>query len=259
MEQAVLQSLSKVIGDIINEKEIEMLLEKPKHDDHLGDLAFPCFSLAKQLRKPPHVIAKEIVKEMETHLFAKVETAGAYINIFYDRVAVTKSVISRILKEGSSYGSKKNTNEKIVVDYSSPNIAKPFSMGQLRSTVIGNAVANIAEKNGYEVIRINHLGDWGTLFGKLLVAYRLWEDQAAIDTSPIQELLRIYVKFHEEAEKNEKLNDLAREAFKALEDGEHETGTLWKWFREALLKEFGAIYDVLGIHFDAYVGEAYLC
>lgn len=117
----------------------------------------------------------------------------------------------------------------------------------------------LLKKNGYEVIRINHLGDWGTLFGKLLVAYRLWEDQAAIDTSPIQELLRIYVKFHEETEKNEKLNDLAREAFKALEDGEHETGTLWKWFREALLKEFGAIYDVLGIHFDAYVGEAYLC
>src|SRR5699024_545963 len=123
-----------------------MLLEKPKHDDHLVDLAFPCFSLAKQLRKPPHVIAKEIVKEMETHLFAKVETAVAYINIFYDRVAVTISVISRILIEGSSYYSNINTNVIIVVDYSSPNIATPFSMGQLRSTVIGNAVANIAEK-----------------------------------------------------------------------------------------------------------------
>ncbi|MEG0473797.1 MAG: arginine--tRNA ligase, partial [Solibacillus sp.] len=147
--------------------------------------------------------------------------------------------------------------QTVVIDFSSPNIAKPFSMGHLRSTVIGHALANIVEKQGYKVNRINHLGDWGTQFGKLIVAYKLWGNKEAIEQNPITELLKIYVKFHEEAEQDNTLNEQARQAFKALEDGNEEATALWKWFRDASLSEFNAIYSMLGVHFDSYNGEAF--
>lgn len=156
-----------------------------------------------------------------------------------------------------SYGTNQTGMGAVVLDFSSPNIAKPFSMGHLRSTVIGNALANMAEKNGYQAIRINHLGDWGTQFGKLIVAYQYWGDKQAITASPIVELLKIYVQFHEEAEQDPALIEQARAAFKALEDGDAEALALWQWFRDVSLVEFQSIYELLGIHFDAFTGEAF--
>ena len=237
-------------------RQVEPLLEKPKQTE-LGDIAFPCFTLAKKLRKAPQQIALELSTKLEDKLIASVQVVGGYVNIFFNRTLVTKQVLQSITMDQQQYGSKNKKQEKIVIDFSSPNIAKPFSMGHLRSTVIGNALANIAEKNGYEAIRINHLGDWGTQFGKLIVAYKLWGNKEKILAAPIEELLKIYVHFHNMAEKDDSLNEQARAAFKLLEEGDEEALSLWKWFKEASLKEFQIIYELLGVHFDSYAGEAF--
>ncbi|WP_342567203.1 arginine--tRNA ligase [Psychrobacillus sp. FSL K6-4046] len=237
-------------------EEIEKLLETPKNVE-LGDVAFPCFTLAKIYKKSPQLIAAELAKQLKGVLIIKAESVGGYVNLFYNQQTVAKLVLEEILKDPNHYGQLPMKNEKITIDFSSPNIAKPFSMGHLRSTVIGNALANIAEKNGYKTIRINHLGDWGTQFGKLIVAYKLWGDKEKIEASPIEELLKIYVKFHEEAVSDESLNDKARAAFKHLEQGDEEARELWKWFKEASLKEFQGIYELLGIQFDSLDGEAF--
>ncbi|MER2028949.1 MAG: arginine--tRNA ligase [Solibacillus sp.] len=241
---------------IITKDEIEQLLEKPKYQ-HLGDVAFPCFRLAKTLKKSPNVIAKEICERIKSELIQEVQVVGGYINIFLNKQQVTRDVITQIMIAPESYGQQETQQKNIVIDYSSPNIAKPFSMGHLRSTVIGNALANIAEKNGYSVVRINHLGDWGTQFGKLIVAFRIWGEKELIEQAPIEELLKLYVKFHVEAELNEKLNEEARSAFKALEDNDPQSMELWTWFKGASLLEFKQIYDRLHIEFDTYEGEAF--
>lgn len=237
-------------------EQVELLLEKPKQTE-LGDIAFPCFTLAKKLRKAPKQIALELSAKLEDQLIASVQVAGGYVNIFLNQAFVTNQVLHSIMTDLQKYGSKNSMHEKIVIDFSSPNIAKPFSMGHLRSTVIGNSLANVAEKNGYEAIRINHLGDWGTQFGKLIVAYKLWGNKEKILAAPIEELLKIYVHFHNLAEKDDSLNDQARAAFKSLEEGDEEALTLWNWFKEASLKEFQKIYELLGVHFDSYAGEAF--
>lgn len=237
-------------------EQVELLLEKPKQIE-LGDIAFPCFTLAKKLRKAPQQIALELSTQLEGKLIACVQVAGGYVNIFLNQAFVTNQVLHSIMTDLQKYGSKNSMHEKIVIDFSSPNIAKPFSMGHLRSTVIGNSLANIAEKNGYEAIRINHLGDWGTQFGKLIVAYKLWGSKEKILAAPIEELLKIYVHFHDLAEKDDSLNDQARAAFKSLEEGDEEALNLWNWFKEASLKEFQIIYELLGVHFDSYAGEAF--
>lgn len=248
--------LEKNLDEMLTSGDLEQLLEKPKHQN-LGDIAFPCFTLAKVYQKAPQVIAQEIASKIDDDLIAEVHVVGGYINFFLNKQSVTQKVIRNIVLSKSAYGQKEKRNQNVVVDYSSPNIAKPFSMGHLRSTVIGNALANIAEKNGYETIRVNHLGDWGTQFGKLIVAYRLWGNQATIEKAPIQELLKLYVKFHELAEVDEELNVQARAAFKALEQQDADALTLWEWFKGASLQEFKAIYDVLNIQFDSYDGEAF--
>ncbi|WP_427136876.1 arginine--tRNA ligase [Psychrobacillus psychrodurans] len=237
-------------------EQVELLLEKPKQTE-LGDIAFPCFTLAKKFRKAPQQIALELSAKLEDQLIASVQVAGGYVNIFLNQAFVTNQVLHSIMTDLQKYGSKNSMHEKIVIDFSSPNIAKPFSMGHLRSTVIGNSLANIAEKNGYEALRINHLGDWGTQFGKLIVAYKLWGNKVKILAAPIEELLKIYVHFHNLAEKDDSLNDQARAAFKSLEEGDEEALTLWNWFKEASLKEFQIIYELLGVHFDSYAGEAF--
>src|SRR5690625_2827125 len=256
INKSIAALISSAISNELTPSEVKKVLENPKNTE-LGDVAFPCFTLAKKLKKSPQMIASEIAQQLVNKIIQKVNVVGAYVNIFVNQQIVTESVLQTILKEKDKYGSKRPIQENVVIDFSSPNIAKPFSMGHLRSTVIGNALANMAEKNGYNTVRINHLGDWGTQFGKLIVAYKLWGDDEAIEASPIQELLRIYVKFHEEAEKDETLNDNARASFKALEDGDKEAFTLWKWFREEYIKEFQDIYDLLNILFDSYTGEAF--
>lgn len=256
MKQIIAQILSDALEQALTIEKIESLLEKPKHEE-LGDVAFPCFILAKTLRKAPQQIAADIAAKIEDKRLAKVEANGPYINFFLEALPVANSFVPTIIEQGAAYGQREKNGKKIVVDYSSPNIAKPFSMGHLRSTVIGQAISNIAEKMGYEAVRINHLGDWGTQFGKLIVAYKLWGDKKAIQQHPIQELLKIYVRFHEEAEKDPALDDEARKAFKALEDGDKDALALWQEFRDASLLEFNAIYDLLGVHFNSYNGEAF--
>ena len=256
INKSIAALISTALNNELTTSEIEKLLEKPKYME-LGDVAFPCFTLAKKLKKSPQVIASEIAVQLVSEVIQEVNVVGAYVNIFVNQQMMTESVLQAILSEKDQYGSKQPVQENVVIDYSSPNIAKPFSMGHLRSTVIGNSLANIAEKNGCNTVRINHLGDWGTQFGKLIVAYKLWGDKEAIEVSPIQELLKIYVKFHEMAETDESLNEQARASFKSLEDGDKEALTLWKWFRDASLKEFNTIYDLLGICFDSYAGEAF--
>ncbi|AMO85063.1 Arginine--tRNA ligase [Solibacillus isronensis B3W22] len=241
---------------LITNTEIEQLLERPKYQ-HLGDIAFPCFTLAKSFKKAPDIIAIEIGNNIKSDFIQEVHVVGGYINLFLNKLQVTRDVMAKIMIAHELYGQQEIQQKNIVIDFSSPNIAKPFSMGHLRSTVIGNALANIAEKNGYNVIRVNHLGDWGTQFGKLLVAFQLWGEKERVQQSPIEELLKLYVKFHDEAETNKSLNEEARSAFKALEDNDPQAMALWTWFKSASLQEFKQIYEQLHIQFDTYEGEAF--
>ncbi len=233
------------------------MLETPPNPA-MGDIAFPCFQLAKALRKAPPMIAAELAGQISGAPLRESTAVGPYVNLFLDQAVVAEQVIGAVLSQGSAYGdSHVGQGRKVPIDLSSPNIAKPFSMGHLRSTVIGNAIANIMEKRGYQPVRINHLGDWGTQFGKLIVAYRLWGDEEKVKAEPIKELLTLYVRFHDEAKENPSLEDQGREWFKKLEDGDEEAQHLWKWFRDESLKEFMKIYDLMNVSFDSTNGEAF--
>lgn len=253
----VAQALNEQIGDALSIDQIVNLLEKPKSVEH-GDIAFPAFALAKTYRKAPQQIAIELGETVNSPIVEKIEVVGPYLNFFLNKQEVSAAVLKEVLEQGAHYGdSKIGKNRNVPIDMSSPNIAKPISMGHLRSTVIGNALANILTKVGFNPIKINHLGDWGTQFGKLIVGYKLWGSEEAVKENPIGELLRLYVKFHEEAEEKPELDDNAREWFKKLEDGDEEAQNLWKWFREESLKEFNHVYDRLNITFDSFNGEAF--
>lgn len=249
----------KIVEEIYNilNKEVEptdIIVEKPK-DRKLGDYSIPCFSLAKKLRKNPNIIAEEISKKLSL----KSEVLNGYLNVFIDKNSFTKELLEKISIEKENYGSNKSGEGKtIVIDYSSPNIAKPFGVGHLRSTVIGESLRRICLMNGYNVVGINHLGDWGTQFGKLIYAYKTWGNEEALNESPLDELKRIYVKFHEEEAKDSSITDEGRKWFKALEDGNEEAVSLWKRFTEVSLKEFNKTYKLLGVDkFDSYAGESF--
>ncbi|MEH7546068.1 MULTISPECIES: arginine--tRNA ligase [Bacillaceae] len=237
--------------------QLEILIEKPKNPDH-GDLAFPCFTLAKLKRKSPNVIAQELSEKIQSATFGKVEVVGGYINIFLNKRLVSERLINQVIAEkGQFAGLDFGKGGTVTIDLSSPNIAKPFSMGHLRSTVIGNAIALIAEKCGFKPFKINHLGDWGTQFGKLITAYKLWGDAEKVKQNPIKELLALYIKFHEEAESDSTLEVEGRSWFKKLEDGNEEALLLWQWFRDESLKEFSRIYELMNVEFDSFAGEAF--
>lgn len=236
---------------------IEKLIEIPPKPE-MGDYAFPCFQLSKVMRKAPNMIAEELKNAMSTDGFERIENLGPYLNFFVDKGVFAKNTIEKVLKEGDNYGSSNVGEGKTVcVEYSSPNIAKPFHVGHLFTTAIGNSLYKMFKKEGYNTVGLNHLGDWGTQFGKLISAYDRWVDEEALEKAPIDELLRIYVKFHEEAEKDPSLEDEARANFKALEDGEERVTKLWTRFRELSLKEFQRVYDILGVKFDSLNGEAF--
>ncbi|HEP1842919.1 TPA: arginine--tRNA ligase [Streptococcus suis] len=254
------QVIAERLATILPSLEVEAiynLLEKPKSSE-MGDIAFPAFSLAKVERKAPQAIAADIVEKLDTTGFEKVVATGPYVNFFLDKAAISHQVLTDVITEKDQYG-KLNIGQdrNVTIDMSSPNIAKPFSVGHLRSTVIGDALANIHEKLGYKPIRINHLGDWGKQFGMLIVAYKLWGDKAAVEADPISELLKLYVRINAEAEEKPELDDEARQWFKKLEDGDPEAHELWQWFRDESLVEFNRIYDKLGVTFDSYNGEAF--
>lgn len=238
-------------------EKVTNLIEIPPKPE-MGDYAFPCFQLAKTMRKAPNMIASEIKEKMGFEGFEKIETAGAYLNFFIDKGYLAKDTIEKVLSEGENYGhSSIGEGKNITLDFSSPNIAKPFHVGHLYSTVVGNSLYKILSSQGYKCISINHLGDWGTQFGKLIVAYKRWVDEEALEREPIKELLRIYVKFHSEAEADPSLEDEARMHFKRLEDGCEEETKLWQRFKDVSLKEFNRAYDMLGIKFDSYAGESF--
>ncbi|OEH91147.1 arginine--tRNA ligase [Bacillus solimangrovi] len=249
--------LFKALDGKLDKNKLVGLIEKPKYS-HLGDLAFPCFELSKHYRKPPQTIAIELANKIESPLFEKVEATGGYLNVFLNKQSVSNVVLGSVVTNKNHYGTNNVGNGDVVtIDFSSPNIAKPFSMGHLRSTVIGNAIALLLDKCGYKPVRINYLGDWGTQFGKLIVAYKLWGNEQTVRENPIKELLKLYVKFHEEAEIDPQLNEKGREWFKKLEEADDEAISLWEWFRGESLKEFSKVYDLLGIRFDSYNGEAF--
>lgn len=254
------QVIAERLATILPSLEVEAiynLLEKPKSSE-MGDIAFPAFSLAKVERKAPQAIAADIVEKLDTTGFEKVVATGPYVNFFLDKAEISHQVLTDVITEKNQYG-KLNIGQgrNVTIDMSSPNIAKPFSVGHLRSTVIGDALANIHEKLGYKPIRINHLGDWGKQFGMLIVAYKLWGDKAAVEADPISELLKLYVRINAEAEEKPELDDEARQWFKKLEDGDPEAHELWQWFRDESLVEFNRIYDKLDVTFDSYNGEAF--
>ncbi|MGO1302797.1 MAG: arginine--tRNA ligase [Leuconostoc mesenteroides] len=252
----IVEALNAVLTDLTLQ-EISEKLEAPKSSD-LGDVAFPTFTLAKTLHKAPQLIAADIVAAIDQEGFEKVVATGPYVNFFLDKVATSNQVLKTVFDLEGAYGDNVDgQGAKVTIDMSSPNIAKPMSMGHLRSTVIGNALANITAKNGYAPVKINHLGDWGTQFGKLIYAYKAWGSEEEVKSDPIATLLKYYVEFHEKAKENDSLNDEGRAWFKKLEDGDEEAHRLWQWFRAESLKEFSEIYDRLDITFDSFNGEAF--
>ncbi|MDD4541751.1 MAG: arginine--tRNA ligase [Eubacteriales bacterium] len=246
----------------LSKEEIAEILEIPPRPE-LGDYAFPCFTLAKSLRQAPQKIALELKDKIEadtdqTAFIERIEVAGAYLNFFIDRSFRAVDVIRRSIAAGDRPGaSDKYKGKNIIVEYSSPNIAKPFHVGHAFTTFLGEAIANIYDYQGANVFRFNHLGDYGTQFGKLIVAWKLWGDEAALAENAIKELTRVYVKFHQEAEQKPELEDEAREAFRRLENREEEELELWQQFRDVSLEEFNQIYSRLKINFDNTNGESF--
>lgn len=255
------EEIAKLISECtegISFDEVLSMVEVPQ-DKKMGDYAFPCFKLAKVMRKAPPLIAVGIAKAIEENpIFEKVEQVNAYVNMFISKKELVTDVVKKVLEEREDYG-KSNVGEgkPVIVEFSSPNIAKPFHIGHIRSTVIGNSINKIYDAMGYDVIRINHLGDYGTQFGKMICAYRHWGNKEDVINEPIKTLLAYYTKFHEEAEDHPELEDEAREIFTKLEHGEAEEMELWQWFRDESLKEFSRVYDMLGIEFDSYAGESF--
>ncbi len=234
---------------------LELIEIPPKPD--MGDFAFPCFRLAKTMKKAPQLIAEDIRSAIgDVPFLDDIKVAGAYINFYVNKETFVKSMIEPALEE--TFGSSSVGNgQTICIDYSSPNVAKNFHVGHLRTTIIGNSLYKIFSKLGYNVVRINHLGDWGTQFGKLIVAYKAWGNEDAVKKEGISELMRLYVKFHDEAKDNPSLNDEARAWFNKMENGDEEALRIWQWFKDISLTEYKRTYDLLGIDFDSYNGESF--
>ncbi|MBP2027027.1 arginyl-tRNA synthetase [Acetoanaerobium pronyense] len=249
--------LSSKIEDIKSEDIISMIEIPPNSD--MGDYAFPCFKLAKIFRKSPNQIAQELSSQFEKPDFIeKIENAGGYVNFYINKTLVAKQMIDEVFEKKEDFGKLSIGNGKnVIVEYSSPNIAKPFHIGHIRTTVIGHALYNLYKFLGYNTIGINHLGDYGTQFGKLIVAYKKWGNEEEVKQEPIQSLLKLYIKFHEEVETDPSLDDDAREWFRKLEDKDEEASELWKLFRDVSLEEFSKVYEMLGIKFDSYAGESF--
>ena len=242
----------------IEESEVYSLIVTPP-DTSLGDYAVPCFKFAKIMRKSPAIIAEELAANFKTdEVITKVIAVNGYLNFTVNRAAFTKSVVGEILLKGEGYGASDiGAGKTVCIDYSSINIAKPFHIGHLSTTVIGGALYRIYNFLGYKAVGINHLGDYGTQFGKLIYAYKTWGNKEAVEKGRIKELMRLYVKFHEEAEKDKALDDKAREYFKLIEQGDKECVELFKWFKELTLKDVEKVYKELNIKFDSYAGESF--
>ncbi len=255
------EEIAKILSphiDGMTEEEIKQLVEVPADTSH-GDYAFPCFKLAKLMRKAPPLIAAELAEKIkDAELFESVEPINAFLNMFISREFFTREVLSEVLSEADRFGgSGEGGGKTVIVEFSSPNIAKPFHIGHIRTTVIGNSLYKIFDFLGYKVVRMNHLGDYGTQFGKMITAYRHWGSREEVEAAPIKTLLAYYVRFHEEEKNDPSLTEEAREAFAALERGEKEEKELWQWIRDESLKEFRRVYDMMDIDFDDWSGESF--
>ena len=245
-------------GGAFTPEETAAMLESPP-DPAMGDLAFPCFKLARTLKKAPPLIAADLAGSVVLPAgVARAEAAGGYLNFTLERAAFARSVLERIAREGARYGgSDAGGGRNVCIDYSSVNIAKPLHIGHLPSTVIGNALYRIFNHLGYRSVGINHLGDWGTQFGKMIYAYKAWGSREAVERGGVDELVKLYVRFHQEAEGDEAMNDAARAWFKKIEDGDAEAVELFSWFKQITLAEVQQVFDLMDIHFDSYAGESF--
>lgn len=256
MKNQIVNLLSQNI-EVLNSEEISQLIEIPPKPE-MGDFAFPCFRLAKSYHKAPPMIAQDLKESIGDQAFlSEIKVVGGYLNFYVDKAQYAQQIIDKY-NNTTDYGcSDQGKDKTICIDYSSPNVAKNFHVGHLRTTIIGNSLYKIFSKLGYKVVRINHLGDWGTQFGKLIVAYKKWGSREAVEEKGIEELMDIYVKFHEEAEKDDSLNDEARAWFLKMEQGNEEALEIWQWFRDISLKEFMRVYNILGMEFDSFAGESF--
>ena len=255
------EEIAKIISNNtnINYVEIEQYIETPPNDE-MGDYAFPCFRLAKELKKAPQIIAEDLKSKIEKNedLIEKINVAGGYLNFYINKKCLIINTINEIEKEKDNYGKSNIGNGKtVLVEYSSPNIAKPFHIGHLRNTLIGHSLYNMYKYLGYNTISINHLGDYGTQFGKMIEGYKLWGSEYNIDENPIEELTKIYVRINELCKKDENVLERCRDNFKKLEDKDPYCVEIWNKFKELSLKEFNRIYDILGVKFDSLNGEAF--
>lgn len=255
MKTKIVELIEKNIEGLTIE-DITGLIEIPPKPE-MGDFAFPCFRLAKTMRKAPQMIASDIKEAIgEVEFLEKIEVQGAYINFYVKKDTFVKSMVDAAMADNFG-ASTMGEGQTICIDYSSPNVAKNFHVGHLRTTIIGNSLYKIFTKLGYKVERINHLGDWGTQFGKLIVAYKAWGDEETVKKDGVAELMKLYVKFHDEAEKNPELNDQARAWFAKMEQGDEEALKIWQWFKDISLIEYKRTYDLLGMEFDHYLGESF--
>lgn len=256
MKNQIVNLLSQNI-EVLTSEEISQLIEIPPKPG-MGDFAFPCFRLAKSYHKAPPMIAQDLKESIGDQAFlSEIKVIGGYLNFYVDKAQYAQQIIDKY-NNATDYGcSDQGKDKTICIDYSSPNVAKNFHVGHLRTTIIGNSLYKIFSKLGYKVVRINHLGDWGTQFGKLIVAYKKWGSREAVEEKGIEELMDIYVKFHEEAEKDDSLNDEARAWFLKMEQGNEEALEIWQWFRDISLKEFMRVYNILGMEFDSFAGESF--
>ncbi len=255
------KEIAKIIGSIvkIDDKEIKKMVEKPANNE-MGDFSFPCFKLAKELKKSPMIIAQEICEKMklDAEVFENIEIVNGYINFFVNKERIIKEVLEEVSNKKEEYGkSTLGAGQNIIVEYSSPNIAKPFHIGHLRNTVIGSSLYNMYKYLGYNTIGINHLGDYGTQFGKMIEGYKRWGQEYNIDENPIEELTKIYVRINDLCKKDDNVLKACRDNFKKLEDGDQYCTEIWNRFREVSLNEFNRIYELLGVKFDSLNGEAF--
>ena len=254
------QNIAKTIAANVGADAAELCewLETPPNPD-MGDVAFPCFKLAKTMRKAPNMIAASLAPALgEINGISRIEPMGGYINFFADKTSFARTTLERVLDEGARYGgSDIGSGKTVCLDYSSINIAKPFHIGHLSTTAIGNALRRIYDHLGYKTVSINHLGDWGTQFGKMILAYKLWGDKETVEKGGVRAMMQLYVRFHDEAEKDDSLNDSARAWFKRIEQHDPEAVEIFEWFKAITLKEVGKTYDLLGIKFDSYAGESF--
>jgi len=253
----IAKAISKITN--IDDKELASYIEIPPNSD-LGDYAFPCFKLAKVLRKAPPVIAQEIKEkiDLDENIIERIEIVGGYLNIYINKETLVSNVLKEVAKEKEKYGSS-NTGKgrNVVIDYSAPNIAKPFHIGHLRSTVIGGALYKIYNFLGYNSVGINYLGDWGLQFGKVMAGYDMWKDEYDFTQSEIQAILKIYIRFNQEEKEKPELTEMAREYFKRLEEGNKKEVETWQWIRKISLENYQKTYDLLNSKFDSYNGESY--